>query len=105
MLHKHDGSWATHGGRPHDAAAPGTDYANALGIPLDWLLTDRERRVVDLCAEVWNELAHVIASGPTLRADSAELAAHVHAIQNAVLSQAAARAFPSKYRLLGRVIR
>lgn len=65
------------------------------------MLTPLEHKAVDQCADLWDTLLDVVALGQTRGADLAELAAHVHAIQNVVLAQAAGRAYPDKYRLLG----
>lgn len=69
------------------------------------LLTQDEHRAMELTAELWNLLnRQVIASGPSHDGDCAELCGHVHAIQRMVLAQAAARAYPDRYRLLGGVV-
>lgn len=65
------------------------------------LLTDDERRAVTMAAELANLLRAVVGAGPTRVADLTELLGHVHAIQQAVMSNAAARAYPDAYRLLG----
>lgn len=65
-------------------------------------LTDAEHRVMDLTAEVWNTLVReVVGDGPARDGDLAELAHDIHRIQERVLAQAAARAYPDRYRLLG----
>lgn len=70
------------------------------------LLTDGEHRAVEMAAALWNHLrGAVVGDGPTRDADLGELCAHIHAIQQAVLSQAAARAYPGEYRLLGETLR
>ncbi|KLL11570.1 MULTISPECIES: hypothetical protein [Protofrankia] len=66
------------------------------------LLTAQEKRVVELLAEVAGLLGEIVGPDePARSGDVAELVHHVHAIQNTVLSQAAARAYPTVYRLLG----
>lgn len=65
------------------------------------LLTEREQALVTRLGEVWNELCAVVEDGPTRGADLQEMAVHVHALQNAVLAQAAARGYPGVYRLMG----
>lgn len=65
------------------------------------LLTDDEHRAVQLAGELWNLLCRIVDHGSTRAADLREIVAHVHAIQHAVMSQAAARAYPDQYRLLG----
>jgi hypothetical protein len=49
-------------------------------------------------------LAAIVGDGKTRAADLNELIAHVHAIQQAVMSQAAGRAYPDHFRLLGEVL-
>lgn len=68
------------------------------------LLTDREHRAVALAAELWNELVEIVGHGLSRANDLNDLGSHIHAIQQAVLSQAAAREYPVKYRLLGEVV-
>ena len=66
------------------------------------ILTDDEQQAVRMAGDLWNHLVrHVVADGRTRDADLGELCAHIHAIQHAVMSQAAARAYPDTYRLLG----
>jgi hypothetical protein len=45
-----------------------------------------------------------VADGPTRNDDLAEVRAAVHVVQRAVLAQAAARACPVEFRLLGGVL-
>lgn len=69
------------------------------------LLTDAEHRAMDLTAQLWNLLcSDVVTEGPSRTKDLHELVHHIHAIQHTVMSQAAARAYPERYRLLGGVI-
>ena len=71
----------------------------------DVVLTDDEHAAVTKAGELWGLLCSIVADGPTREADLNELIVHVHAIQRAVLSQAAGRAFPDQYRLLGTTLR
>lgn len=64
-------------------------------------LTDEEREVLDDIGRLWNRLLSVVANGRTREWDLGELVVHVHAIQQAVMSNAAGRAYPGEYRLLG----
>jgi hypothetical protein len=68
-------------------------------------LTEGERDAIQQSADLWNTLCQVVDDGPTRNHDLAELAAHIHGIQHAVMSQAAARAYPDTYRLLGSTLR
>lgn len=66
------------------------------------LLTEAEHRAMDLTVELVNLLASdIITDGRSRTGDLNELIRHIHAIQHTVLSQAAARAYPNRYRLLG----
>lgn len=65
------------------------------------MLTGDEQRALHALANVAGLLAVIVGRGPTRRADLAELYGHVHALQQAVMSQAAARAYPEQFRLLG----
>lgn len=65
------------------------------------LLTDQEVQAMAYTTDLWNQLCCIVGYGPTRNADLAELGGHVHAIQNAVLAQAAARAYPGRFRLMG----
>ena len=68
-------------------------------------LTDLEREVIRDTGALWNKLCHVVGNGPTRAADLNELVIHIHAIQQAVMSQAAGRTYPREFRLLGEVIK
>ena len=46
----------------------------------------------------------LIGDGPTSAADWAEILPHLHALQQAVMAQAAARTHPGRYRKLGETI-
>lgn len=65
------------------------------------LLTDAEHAVIEKLGEIWGDLCAIVDDGRTRDADCHELIVHVHALQNAVLAQAAARAYPTTYRRLG----
>jgi transcriptional regulator with XRE-family HTH domain len=65
-------------------------------------LTAGEREVARQAGELYEYIAeHVIGHGPTRDEDLAELRAAVNVIKRMVLAQAAARAFPGEFRLLG----
>lgn len=78
-----------------------TDDEEARTRGAEPLLTDDEHEVIRLLAEAWNLLNQCAGSGRTRAADMGEAALHVHALQHAVMAQAAARAYPDIYRLLG----
>jgi hypothetical protein len=82
-----------------DAAARplGEDLADDQRL----LLTSAEHRAIDLTEQLEVTLTGIVGHGAARDEDMRELRAHVHAIQAAVLSQAASRAYPQLYRLLG----
>jgi hypothetical protein len=66
------------------------------------LLTDAEHRAMDLTVELTNLICNeIIGNGRTRTSDINELVGDIHAIQRTILKQAAARAYPDRYRLLG----
>jgi hypothetical protein len=65
------------------------------------LLTDDERKAIADTAQLWNLLGTIVGHGPTRVEDLNDLCTHIHAIQRTVMKQAAARAYPDRYRLLG----
>jgi hypothetical protein len=68
-------------------------------------LTESERQAVRDAGLLYQLLANeVVGDGPTREDDLTELTTAIHVIQRAVLAQAAGRAYPGKYRLLGEVI-
>lgn len=79
---------------PTGPAPAATTYTPAV-------MTETEHRAMDLTAELWNALCVIAGTGPARPGDLAELCAHIHAIQHAILAQAAARAYPDRYRLMG----
>jgi protein tyrosine phosphatase (PTP) superfamily phosphohydrolase (DUF442 family) len=69
------------------------------------LLTADEHEAVRQAGLLYTFIAeHVVADGPTRDDDLAELRAVIHVIQRTVLAQAAARAWPGEFRLLGGVV-
>jgi hypothetical protein len=69
------------------------------------LLTTDEREAVGQAGRLYTFIAErIVAHGPTRDDDLAELRAAVHVIQRTVEAQAAARAYPREFRLLGTVI-
>lgn len=82
-----------------DAAYYADRILDALGDGL--LLTPAEHRAMDVTADLYNALAAITGQGPTRDADLSEIAHEIHHIQDRILAQAAARAFPDRYRLLG----
>lgn len=65
------------------------------------LMTEVEHQAVELLAAFSRLLPEIVGDGPTRRHDFDELYHHVHILQRTIGSQAAARAYPDRYRLLG----
>lgn len=65
------------------------------------LLTPAEHDAIAMAGQLWNQLCAITENGPAREGDLRELCFHIHGIQRAVLKQAAARAYPDLYRLLG----
>lgn len=68
------------------------------------LLTDEERQIVRDLGAIWGRITAIVGDGPTRAADLHEIVAHIHALQHMIMSNAAARAFPTEFRLLGEMI-
>lgn len=68
------------------------------------IITAEEHELVELLGQCANRFAKVIGKGPTRQYDYAEVVDKIHQLQAMVLSQAAARWFPSRYRLLGETL-
>lgn len=65
-------------------------------------LTDAEHAALKLTGELWDLLCkQVVGDGAAGDQDRQEIAWHLHAVQRAILAQAAGRAYPDLYRLLG----
>ena len=65
------------------------------------LMTKAEHELVELLGECFNRYAGIVGRGDTRGPDLTEFAARIHDLQHAVMAQAAARAYPSRYRLAG----
>jgi hypothetical protein len=68
---------------------------------MDELLTDKEHEIVWRLGSIYRDLKHVISDGAQQEYDLNEATLHIHALQHMVMAQAAGRAYPDKYRLLG----
>lgn len=64
-------------------------------------LTELEYEAIEKSGELAQLLRKIIGDGPNAYHDWVEATIHVHAIQNMILSQVAARAYPDKFRPLG----
>lgn len=67
----------------------------------DELLTPLEQKVIEDLGNIWNDLCDIVGTELTRDSDLMEAIAHVHALQRTVMAQAAGRAYPSRFRLLG----
>lgn len=72
-------------------------------------LTAIEHETVVMLAEAWNNIVKMTGLTPASHnfprvADLGEAAGHVHALQNMVLANCAARDYPDQYRLLGGLV-
>lgn len=68
------------------------------------LLTGREQWIIERLGDVWGDICGIVGDGPSRDADLAELCGHIHALQRAVMAQAAARVYPAQFRVLGRTV-
>lgn len=65
------------------------------------MLTYEEKALIESLSYAYNYFSEIVADGPSRTDDMREVAFHIHALQNMVLAQAAAREYPSEYRLMG----
>lgn len=65
------------------------------------LLTDDEHAAVHMAGELANLLGKICGDGDQAQHDWVEFVHLIHGIQSRVMAQAAARAFPDRYRPLG----
>lgn len=67
------------------------------------LLTAEEREFLKLTATLANLMRGIIGDGPQAEHDWSEAVPMIHNLQHMVMAQAAARAYPDTFRLLGNV--
>jgi hypothetical protein len=67
------------------------------------LLTEAEHEALAITAALAERLPPIFGNGPTTGIDLTVAWNHIHAVQRMILAQAAARAYPDRYRLLGGV--
>lgn len=72
--------------------------------PTGGRLTAAEIEAVRLLGQFASLFVHIVADGPTRAADVAETFDKIHQLQHAVMAQAAARAHPELFRLLGSTV-
>lgn len=78
-----------------------TEGGREPALAPDELLTEPERRALQLSADLWDVLVGVVGNGPIRDGDLGELRSAIHLVQRYVMSNAAARAYPGQYRALG----
>lgn len=77
---------------------------NITNDKFDNLLTPNEHLVVTKLGECFHLFSEIVSNGETRDADMTEICSQIHVLQHKAMSQAAGRAFPGKYRLLGKVL-
>lgn len=82
-------------------AAPGIDLTGEDAYRWPSALTDAEQQVIRQAGDLWNAICAAVPEGPARANDLGELVGHIHAIQHAFMANAAARAYPHLYRVLG----
>jgi hypothetical protein len=80
-----------------DLEIPSTEPIVPAGVEL----TEMELKALDLTAQLANTLREVIGEGDQSENDWAQLVAHIHGIQWAVMGNLASRAHPGLFRRLG----
>ena len=69
-------------------------------------LTDLEFQALDMTSDLTNLVIHrIIGNSPSRQPDVDEFVFHIHAIQKMLMGQAAARAYPTPFRLLGGMVK
>jgi hypothetical protein len=68
------------------------------------LLTADEHEAVRLIGELVGLFRKIVGDGPNRIGDLNEFTRTIHVLQNTILAQAAARAYPDRYRLVGGVV-
>lgn len=69
------------------------------------LLTKAEHALVEKIGSAFDDFVDICGNGGSREHDLEEAINLIHGLQNMVLAQAAARAYPKTYRLMGKVIR
>lgn len=81
-----------------------TALVTCKGVPDLGLLTSEEQDALALTAELHKAMCGIAGDGPSRDNDLWESVLHIHAIQNMILAQAAGRAYPDRYRLMGETL-
>lgn len=77
--------------------------ARALGLHADMAISmsDREHALARKLGSLANDFNDIMTRGIAYDEDYREVVYHIHALQNMVMAQAAARMYPNMYRPLG----
>lgn len=73
-------------------------------LPFGALLSTDELHALELLTEFVNLTSRIVGPGRTRQGDMNEIATRVHDLQHLVMAQAAARAYPDRFRLLGKTV-
>lgn len=65
------------------------------------ILTPEELELLDVIADLYGRFRAVVGTGPSRPYDLQEIGNKIHELQAMVMSQAAARQYPDRFRLLG----
>lgn len=68
------------------------------------MLTNAEHEAMATTVKLQRQVSAIIGNGGSAAGDHLEFTIHLHAIQNMILAQSAAREHPGLYRPLGRSI-
>ena len=80
----------------------GLNEPGAYLVTTPELLTDHEHAVLlQLASAMVTFTQHIVGNGNTRNYDISEFAVGIHKLQHMIMAQAAARAYPETYRLLG----
>jgi hypothetical protein len=78
------------------------DYGR--GVDNVGLLTELEKDAMETTVTLWNQFCKIVEDGVSRNSDLREVQFHIHGLQRMIMSQAAARAYPGDYRLLGATV-
>ena len=78
-----------------------SDEPTGAGMTVPEYMTADEHEAMEVTARLANLVKKIIGEGPQAAHDWAEAAQRIHAIQHTIMAQAAARAYPDRYRPLG----
>lgn len=68
------------------------------------MLLTKEQSLVSELGIIHNEILGLFGDEVSKTGDAMEVTHHIHALQNMLLAQCAARFYPHKYRLMGKLV-